>query len=92
MQNLDCRIAGGYEQFISGSDLELLMADLFKFSLRRALDLPEGKRLWIKDVEQMQVRVAFSRKVRRNGNGCERVLIEVHGTQNVTKSGHSHPF
>ncbi len=39
-------------------------------------------------MEQVQSRLVLPRKLRRNANRRERVLVEVHGAQNVSKSGH----
>lgn len=97
LENFDCRIARDYVQFIAGSGLEFLMADLLKFSSRLGFRFAEGQhrfdcRMEMDDVKQIQSRIVLLRKLRRNGNRRERVLAEIHRAQNVTTLGHLHPI
>ena len=93
LENLDCGIAPHYEDFIPVSDLQFLTADPLKFSFRRSFchaGCPRRFRCQreIYDVKQIQSRLVLLRKLLRNGNRRERVLVEVHGAQNVSKSKH----
>jgi hypothetical protein len=94
LKNLDCGIARHNEYFIAGSGLEFLMADPFKPNLRRTFGLAGWQRRFGcqrdgGDVKQIQCRIVLPRKLRRNGNRREWVLVEVHRAQNLTKLSHS---